>query len=96
MATQIAEINEDVSDKNASVQKSASPNGITLKEELVAILEPLIRRIVREELEEFAIREPDTWFENPDSPLYESMIEIQKDREAGKIKLYTREEVWGE
>lgn len=38
----------------------------------------------------------DTWQLNPDSPLYEDMVEIRTMIKENKLKLYTHEEVWGE
>jgi len=65
-------------------------------EELTSVLEPLMRRIVREELAQFAAREPEIFYLEPDSPLYKDMEEILYRKEQGQLKLYTHEEVWGE
>jgi hypothetical protein len=65
-------------------------------EELLNALEPLIRRVVREELAQIVVREPDIFYLEPDSPLYEDMVEILQQKERGEIKLYSHEEVWSE
>ena len=65
-------------------------------EELTSILEPLMRRIVREELAQFAWREPDIFHLEPGSPLYADMEEILHRKQQGRIKLYSSAEVWGE
>jgi len=65
-------------------------------EELARILEPLMRRIVREELIEFARHQPHVFHLEPGSPLYEDMEEILRRKQQGKIKLHSPAEVWGE
>jgi len=65
-------------------------------EELIRILEPLVRRVVREELAEFANRQPDVLHLEPGTLLYEDMEEILRRKQQGKIRLYTPVEVWGE
>ncbi len=45
-------------------------------EEISCILEPLIRRIIREELERMLQKEQKTFFLKPDSPLYDDLVEI--------------------
>jgi hypothetical protein len=65
-------------------------------EELAGMLESLIRRVVREELARLVTQEPDVFYIEPDSPLYEDMVEILRRRERGEIKLYSHDEVWGE
>jgi len=54
-------------------------------EELVNILEPLIRRVVREELSEVIEKKPDIFYLEPGTPLYEDMLEI---RESGIKNAY--------
>jgi hypothetical protein len=65
-------------------------------DELVDVLEPLIRRVVREELAQLVEKEPDFFYLPEDSPLYQDMKEILERREKGQIKLYSHQEVWGE
>ena len=63
----------------------------------VAELETLIRRIVHDEIESALARwglyEEPTVIE-PGSPLYESLMDIQRRAREGLLKFYTHEEVW--
>jgi len=63
-------------------------------EELVNILEPLIRRVVREELAEAT--EADIFYLDPDTLLYEDMLEISESKRQKKTELYSHKEVWDE
>lgn len=65
-------------------------------ENLTKILEPLIRRIIREELTRMAKKEPGMFYLNPEMPLYSDMEDILKRKTKGKTKLHSHEEVWGE
>ena len=72
---------------------SQDPTGA---EEISQILEPLIRRIIREELTRLVKAEPDTFYLNPDMPLYNDMEDIMQRKAKGSIKLHSHNEVWGE
>lgn len=65
----------------------------------IAELESLIRRIVRDEIEDalagLGLHEETTVIE-PGSPLYESLIDIQQRAREGRLKFYTHAEVWGD
>jgi hypothetical protein len=63
---------------------------------LSELLEPLIRRVVREELQHFAEEHPDTFYLAPDSPLYTDLLDIASRREQGSLRLHDHAEVWGE
>ena len=65
-------------------------------EEISQILEPLIRRIIREELTRLIKAEPGTFYLNPDMPLYKDMEAILQQKAKGNIKLHSHDEVWGE
>ncbi|MEI2692950.1 MAG: hypothetical protein V9H69_25850 [Anaerolineae bacterium] len=65
-------------------------------QELARLLEPLIRRVVREELAQVAVKRPDVFYLKPDSPLREDMIEILDRHKKGTVKLYSHSEVWNE
>jgi len=65
-------------------------------QELARVLEPIIRRIVREELTRAVARQTKVFRLKPDSPLYDDMREILRRKASGKIKLYPYAEVWGE
>ncbi len=59
-------------------------------------LESLIRKVVREELVEFAAQELRIFHLDKESPLYEDMEDILERKESGKLKFYTHEEIWKE
>ncbi|MBF0230912.1 MAG: hypothetical protein HQK63_15195 [Desulfamplus sp.] len=63
-------------------------------QELIRALEPLMRRIIREELQQI-INTP-VYYLNPDTPLYTDMLDIQERKESGKLEFMTHQEVWGE
>ena len=63
---------------------------------LSELLEPLIRRVVREELLHFAEEHPDTFYLEPDSPLYADLLTISERNAQGMLRLYNHTEVWGE
>ena len=65
-------------------------------ENLIKILEPLIRRIIREELTRIAKKEPGMFDLDPGMPLYSDMEDILQRKTKGKIKLHSHEEVWSE
>jgi hypothetical protein len=64
-------------------------------DELIQLLEPLMRRIVREELAQFAVSEPNVFHLEPGSPLYEDMIAIRQKAKAGTLRLLSYQEVFG-
>lgn len=59
-------------------------------------LEHLIRKVVREELIEFASQELGIFRLDKESPLYEDMVDILKRKESGQLKFHTHEEIWNE
>ena len=65
-------------------------------EEIGKILEPLIRRVIREELTRIAKAEPGIFYLGPDTPIYKDMENIMQRKAQGNIKLHSHEEVWGE
>jgi hypothetical protein len=65
-------------------------------EELANVLEPLIRRVVREELAQFVVNAPETFYLKPGSPLLNDLEEILLRKQSEHIRLYAAEEVWGE
>ncbi|MBI3957162.1 MAG: hypothetical protein HY328_00030 [Chloroflexi bacterium] len=65
-------------------------------DELARVLEPLVRRIVREELERVVERQPDVFVLQEDSPLYGDMVELARRSREGKIELLTYEQVWNQ
>ncbi|MFH0724971.1 MAG: hypothetical protein V2B19_01210 [Pseudomonadota bacterium] len=65
-------------------------------EDISKILEPLIRRVVREELGRITQKHPDIFYLEPGMPLYNDMKNLKKRKAQGKIELFSDEEVWGE
>ena len=59
-------------------------------------LEPLLRRVVREELGRVIEEKSNIFHLEPEMPLYQDMKEILQRKKAGKIELYSEEEVWNE
>lgn len=64
--------------------------------DLASTLEPMIRRIVREELLNVLKKNPDIFQLTPDMPLYEDMEDISQRKAQDNIKLHSHEEVWGD
>lgn len=70
-------------------------NNLTVPiEEMIDKLEPLLRRVVREELERVIEEKGNIFHIEPEMPLYQDMQEILKRKKEGKIELYSEEEVW--
>lgn len=53
-------------------------------------LEGIIRKVVREELMEFATQEQGIFNLNEESPLYEDMEDILERKRTGKLRFHTR------
>lgn len=64
--------------------------------ELANTLEPMIRRIVREELLRVLKKEAGIFQLTPEMPLYEDMEEINQRKAQDQIKFRSHEEVWSE
>ena len=64
--------------------------------DLASTLEPMIRRVVREELLNVLQKNADIFHLTPDMPLYNDMEDISQRKAQDKIKLHSHEEVWGE
>ena len=65
-------------------------------EDMLIKFEPLIRRIIREELTEVIKKEREIFYLTPNMPLYEDMEEILDRKSKGEIDLFTEEEDWSE
>ena len=59
-------------------------------------LEGLIRKVVREELIEFAKQRPEIFNLDKNAPLYEDMEDIFERKKSGQLKFYTHSEIWDE
>jgi hypothetical protein len=66
------------------------------KEELQHVLEPLIRRVIREELSRVVQQEPGVFFLRPEMPLYKDMEDIAERKAAETVELFSHQEVWNE
>ncbi len=57
-------------------------------------LEGIIRKVVREELMEFATQEQGVFNLDKESPLYEDMENILERKKSGQLRFHAHEEVW--
>ena len=64
--------------------------------DLASTLEPMIRRVVREELLNVLKKNPEIFQLTPDMPLYEDMEDISQRKAQDNIKLHSHKEVWGD
>lgn len=76
-------------------------NNVTTPEEIkitlsVQQLEDIVRKVVREELVEFAAHELGIFHLDKESPLYEDMEEILERKKSGQLKFHTHDEIWNE
>ncbi len=73
-------------------------NDVTTQEAKVTLsvqqLESIIRKVVREELVEFAAQELGILHLDKESPLYEDMEDILERKKSGQLKFHTHEEIW--
>ena len=65
-------------------------------DEIIDKLEPMLRRVVREELERVIEEKGNIFNLEPEMPLYQDMEEILNRKNEGNIELYSDEEVWCE
>ncbi len=65
------------------------------KRELKAMLREVMREVLHEEVGKFLGDHAESWQYDPESPLFQALLEIREDAKAGRIKLLTHEEVFG-
>ncbi len=65
-------------------------------QDLAGLLEPLIRRIAREELTHVVVKRPDVFYLPEDSPLRDDLVDLMNRKLHGEISLASHAEVWGE
>ena len=65
-------------------------------QELAEALEPVIRRIIREELERLLAKSSEPFPLYPDSPLHGDLMALREERENGRLEFHSHEEVWGD
>lgn len=58
-------------------------------------LERIIRHAVRDEMEKIARKQPNIFYLEPETPLYEDLKAIMRAKKRGKVKIYTRQEAFG-
>jgi hypothetical protein len=71
-----------------------SNNRMVDSDELQQILEPLIRKIIREELLNVARQNTNIFCLEPEMPLYKDLEKISHRGKNDKIELFSHEEVW--
>jgi hypothetical protein len=69
-------------------------NAVTL-DELLKALEPVMRRVIREELDLITKRLGGIFHLETDSDLYKDMLELQERNAAGQLRFLSHKEVWG-
>jgi hypothetical protein len=74
--------------------KMINSNNTRVVEELIKALEPVIRRIIREELESVIEKQAGIFRLDPDTPLHNDMVEIKKRKENDELGFMSHEEVW--
>lgn len=57
-------------------------------------LDRLIRQAVRDEIARVVQRQPNVFYLEPKTPLYEDMKAIAQTKKRGRIKIYSREEAF--
>ncbi|MBI5303461.1 MAG: hypothetical protein HY868_15110 [Chloroflexi bacterium] len=72
------------------MSRAATAGMITIKK---SELETPLRKVVRDELRNL-LAQAEPWQSDPESPLYQALVEIRKDARAGRIKLLSDKEVW--
>jgi hypothetical protein len=68
---------------------------IPAMEEFIKALEPVIRRVVREELNAIVEQRPEVFQLDPDSPLYNDLVELKERKNRGELEFVSHDEVWG-
>lgn len=70
-----------------------SHQGIS-SEELSKLMEPIIRKVVREELNRMIEMRPDIFYLQPEMPIYDDMLDILERKSTNSIHLHSHKEVW--
>ncbi len=58
------------------------------------MLREVVREVVHEELQKTAAQ-AEPWQFDPESPLYQALVELRADMRAGHAELLTDKQVWG-
>jgi len=75
-----------------TAQQSITINSFEFKQ----MLEPLIRRVIREELKKLIHNNPNIFYVDREMPLYKDMEEISIRNLENKIELFAHDEVWND
>lgn len=78
------------------VQKLSLTDQLWLMEKLTHHIREQVNAAIPKETEQKSASDAEPWYLEPDSPLYQDMVEIRTMIKEDKLKLYTHEEVWGE
>lgn len=70
------------------------PESAFVIQDFIKALEPVIRRVVREELHLLAGQQTGIFHLDPDSPLYADLTELKERRKHGGIEFVSHDEVW--
>ncbi|QTA81472.1 Uncharacterized protein dnl_38080 [Desulfonema limicola] len=73
-----------------------SNSNALIVEELIKSLEPVIRRIIREELKSVIEKQADIFHLNPGMPIYDDMLEIHERNIKDQLEFMSHEEVWSD
>ena len=73
----------------------SSPTGTMNTDELQRVLEPLIRRVVREELDRISRINSTVFVLDANMPIYRDLEEITQRSARDEIELFSHQEVWG-
>ena len=71
-------------------------NNTLVVEELIKDLEPIIRRIIREELKSVIEKHAGIFYLNPDTPLYDDMVGIKERNKNGELEFMSHKKVWSD
>ncbi len=71
-------------------------NNSLVVEELIKALEPIIRRIIREELKSVIEKHSDIFYLNLDTLLYDDMVEIKERDKNGELEFMSHKDVWSD
>ena len=70
-----------------------SHQGIS-SEELSKLMEPIIRKVVREELNRMIEMRPDIFYLQPEMPIYDDMLDILERKSTNSIHLHSHKEAY--
>ena len=69
-------------------------NNTLIVEEIIKAIEPVISRIIREELKSVIEKQTDIFHLHPEMPLYNDMLDIKERNQKNELEFMSHEEVW--